>query len=114
MHDPETTAEIPVDFPVGNTTIIGEFLFSSAYLSAYLGGASSASRNITSLLSSTRLTVQDKSNAIAQAIALGLGQRETQAVATLALAALSSTGADTIKAGFAEVTQSWPATANTA
>lgn len=86
-----------------NTIRIASLLFSSACSSQYLGGASAVSQNITSLLNLTALTAQDKALVVAQAIVLGLEQRQPQAVATLVATALVSNDSAAIMDGFAQV-----------
>lgn len=99
----------------GNATTIGSLLFNFAYLRGFFGDypaltptqqaslATLASQNITSTLGATKLTAQKKREAFAEACALGLQQREPQAIAVLAGAALSASDASAIKDGFAMV-----------
>lgn len=96
----------------GNITIIGSLLFNSAILEPFLGRTSAATQNISSSLDQTKLTPQDKKEALAQGIALALQQREPQAAALLAAVALSVSNAAAINDGFSKVRKSrclfWP------
>ena len=77
-----------------NVTIIGPLLSNSAILEPFLGGTSAATQNISSSLAQIKLA-----QALAQAIALALQQREPQAAALLAAVALSATDASAINDG---------------
>lgn len=90
----------------GNVTIISSLLFNSAILGSFLGGPAAAAQNISSSLGQFKLTPQDKREALAQACAMGLQQREPQAVALLAAVALSASDASAISSGFAKVRNS--------
>lgn len=61
------------------------------------------SQNISSSLGQTTLSPQDNREALAQACALGLQQREPEAVAVLAAVALSASEASAVSDGFAKV-----------
>lgn len=90
--------------PAGNGTIIGKLLFGTAYIrTPFFGGAVSSVEDVTRLFSQSQLTTQEKTDALAQAIVLGLQQREPETVATLVGITLSTSDANTVKDGFAEV-----------
>lgn len=88
----------------GNATIIGKRLFGTAYIRTPLvGGAARSVDDIGRLFNQSQLTTQEKSDTLAQAIVLGLQQREPETVATLVETALSASDANAVKTGFAEV-----------
>lgn len=89
----------------GNTTVIGLYLFNSAYLGTHVFDymtAAKLARDIKSLLSQS-LTIQDKNDALSQALIQGLQQQEPETIATLVSIALSISDATIIKAAFAKV-----------
>ena len=92
----------------GNVTIVGSLIFNSAYLAPFFGGSSAAIRNISTALGQSNLTDSDKKKAVAAACTLGLEQREPQAVALLAAAAVSANNSyvSAINDGFTNVSLS--------